>query len=148
MKEETIRKHLRAALEEVVSAEKENLHNFYDKSDADIADRIKIMEPIITSLNLLKAEVGVVEGLDISPAPHGHMVTVGLNASASRTSLSISTNIGNTKFQVEERHYYSFSAESSEEHHEYSSAEEVMKLVVELVGKHIASNQVLSERKK
>lgn len=147
MTEETIRKHLRAALEEVVSAEKEHLHDFYGKSDVDIADRIKMMEPIITSLNMLRAEVGGVEGLDISPAPHGNMATVGINASASRTSLSISTNIGNTKYQVEERHYYSFSAESSEEHHEYSSAEEVMKLVVEVVGKHIASNQVLSERR-
>ncbi|GIL05788.1 MAG: hypothetical protein BroJett031_23080 [Betaproteobacteria bacterium] len=148
MSDDAIRRHLRAALEEVVSAEKARLHQFYDKSDADIAGRIRMMEPIIASLNALKAEAGEVKGLKISPAPHGHMATIDLDASASRTSLSISTNLGNSKFQVEEHRYYLFSSENFDEHHEYSSAEDVLKLVVDAVGKHIASNQVLSERKK
>lgn len=148
MSDGTIRKYLRAALEEVMSAEKARLHQFYDRSDADIAARISMMEPVIAALNALKVEVGEVKGLNISPATHGHMVAIELDASASRTSLSVSTNIGNSKFQVEEHRHYSFSSENFDEHHEYSSAEDVLKLVIDAVGKHIASNQVLDERKK
>lgn len=148
MSEESVRKHLRAALEEVLSTEKARLHKLYDESDADIAGRIKMMGPVVEALNSLKGEVGDVEGLEIFPAPHGHMVTIGLDSSASRQSLSISTNIGNAKFQVQEHLYYTFSSDSFDKLHEFSSTEDVLKLVVDAVGKHIASNQVLNERKK
>lgn len=148
MAQESIRKHLRAALDEVLSAEKARLHKLYDESDADIAVRVKMMGPIIEALNSLKQEVGSVEGLEISPAPHGHMATVRLKSSASQQSLSISTNIGNSQFQIEEHLYYTFSSDSFEKRHEFTSAEDVLTLVVDAVGKHIASNQVLSERKK
>lgn len=148
MAQESIRKHLRAALDEVLSAEKARLHKLYDESDADIAVRVKMMGPIIEALNSLKQEVGSVEGLEISPAPHGHMARVRLKSSASQQSLSISTNIGNSQFQIEEHLYYTFSSDSFEKRHEFTSAEDVLTLVVDAVGKHIASNQVLSERKK
>ena len=87
MAQESIRKHLRAALDEVLSVEKARLHKLYDESDADIAVRVKMMGPIIEALNSLNQEVGSVEGLEISPAPHGHMATVRLKSSASQQSL-------------------------------------------------------------
>lgn len=147
MSDDTIRRHLRAALEEVVSAEKARLHKLYDELDADIASRARTMEPVIAALNALKAEVGEIEGLEISPSPPGRMATIDLNASDSHTSFSISPDIGNSRFLVEIQHV-AFSSEDFDEHHEYSSAEDVLKLVVDAVGKHIASSQILGERKR
>ena len=113
MSEDSIRRHLRAALEEVVSAEKLHLHKLYDDSDADVAGRIRMMDPVIKALNYLKAEVGEVKGIEISPAPHGHMAIIRLKGISSYQSFSISTNSGNSRFQVEEHRSYSFSSNCS-----------------------------------
>ena len=147
MSEEMIRKHLRSALNEVLSTEKSRFHKFYDESDADIAARIKMMAPVHEALKALKVEAGDVNGLNISPAPHGHMATVKMKSSGSTQRLSISTSIGNSHFTIEEYLDYVFSAESFEKSYKLASAEDVLKLIVEAVGKHIAADQVLRERK-
>lgn len=149
MSEEMIQKHLRAALDEVLSAEKSRLHKFYDQGDARLAAQIEMMSPLIEALKALSAEVGEVTGLNISSAAHGHMATVELQSSGSRTSLSISTNFTNSGFTVEETAYYEFPhADCVERKYEFASADEALKLIVEAVGKHIAFDQVLRERAK
>ncbi|MEX2197436.1 MAG: hypothetical protein WD886_01390 [Burkholderiales bacterium] len=149
MPEEIVQKHLRAALDEVVATEKSRLHEFYDQGDARRAASIKMMSPMIEALKALKTEVSEVTGVSISPAPYGHMASVELQSPGSRESLSISTNFGNTCFTVAETTYYEFPhASIVEKTHEFASADEVLKLVVEAVGKHIALGQVLQERGK
>src|SRR5262249_50628027 len=148
MSEKSIRGHLRAALQEVISAEKTLLHRLYDNIDAHTVGCIKMMEPVISALNFLKVEVGEVEGLEISVAPHGHMATIRLKSFPSGRTLSISTTNDNSKFEVDESHHDTLFAEKVYERHEYSTAEDVLRLVLDAVGKHIASNQVLCERKK
>ncbi len=145
---DSVRKHLRAALDEIISSEKKRLHDFYDESDASIARRVELMRPVITALAALRSEVGEVKGLTISTANHGHMATIGLKGGASDHTLSISTAYDNTQFQIEERTYNSFDDETDEKLHNLATADEVLERVLEAVGKHVASTQVLHERHK
>ena len=148
MSNDSMRKHLRAALNEIISPEKVRLHEFYDKSDAKISKRIELMRPVIEALHALRAEIREVKGLSIRPASHGHMATVELNASASNQTLSISTTHDNTQFAIEERISYSFDSETKETEHRLSTANEVLEYVVVAVGKFVASSEVLHERRK
>jgi len=149
MTDVSIREHLRAALEETIAQEKKRLHDIYDKSDADIAARIEMMRPLVSSLMALDLEIGKVEGVEIRPAPHGHMATVRLQSSTLDQTFSISTTSGNQSFEVEERSYYKFGdRDTFEQRHSYPSADQVLALVVDAIGKHIAQQRVLSERQK
>lgn len=143
-----VRGHLRAALDEIVAHEKKRLHELYDKNDADIAERINKMHPLIAALKTLKTEIGNVEGIEINPAPHGDVASVEVNSSTLR-SYSISTNIGNTCFVVEERSCDIFQDfDSVEKRHEFQTSDLVLELVVDAIGKHVAQQQALTERKK
>lgn len=148
MTSDSIRMHLRAALDEVISSEKKRLHEFYDKGDANIARRIERMRPFMEALAGLRDEVGDVKGLSISLATHGHMATIDLNESASRKTLSISTTHDNAQFEVQERTYHSFDAETHQATHRLSSVAEALEYVVAAVGKHVASSEVFAERKR
>jgi len=149
MSTDGVRKHLRAGLDEIVERERKQLHDFYDKHDADIAGRIEKMSPLIESLHSLKNEIGKVDGIDISPAPHGHMATVYVNSSTQQQAYSISTDIGNTCFKVEERRSYNFGdCDVIEKTHRFESPDLALNLIVDAIGKHIAQHQVLAERKK
>ncbi len=64
----------------------------------------------------------------------------------SRRSLSISTNHDNGKFEVEERRYYSFNAEDFDIKHLLDTTEEVMEVVLDVVGTYIASREVIGKR--
>jgi hypothetical protein len=141
MAQEDVRKHLRAALDAVVSAEKARIHSVYNKSD----NSDMMMVPVIAALDSLKQEVGNVEGLEVTFAPHGHMATVTLKTSFSQRCLSISRNMWTSRFQVEDRR--DFLSDSDSECHEFSSVEDILKLVVDAVGKHIALIEASGERR-
>jgi hypothetical protein len=141
MSEETIRKHLRAALDEILIAEESRLHKFYDDRDIYRTDSIKMMDPLISMLNALKAEIANYAELEISEMTQTYhsthlfedqKITVILHG-AMRMPLSISTNRGRGVFYFEDS--------------ECSSVEDVLKLVLDVVGKHIASKQVINERR-
>ncbi len=66
MSSEEIRKHLRAAIDEVVNSEKKRLHDLFNESDGRASEAIEKMKPLIQSLNELKAEIGDIEGLAIN----------------------------------------------------------------------------------
>ena len=146
MSDDKIRSHLRKALDEVIKAEKERVSAILNEADANIADGIEKMKPLIQLLNALKNEVGEVEGLEISLAEKGHMAAVHAKTSVTYDSFSISTNYENTKYAIEE--FSSFSVDDSyrEEKYEYDTVEDVMAKVIDLVGKHIGSEQAQSDR--
>lgn len=146
MTQKNVAMHLRAALDEVVANEKERLHKLHNQMDADANGRIEMMRPIIEVLSSIKDEIGIIEGLDISPAAQGHMVSVKLQSRVSRHSFSASTNMGNSAFEVEERCSYTFTSDSDEKSHRFSKAEDVLALLINAVGKHVASHQVAGER--
>jgi hypothetical protein len=56
--------------------------------------------------------------------------------------------MGNSKFQVEVTARSRLDEHDFFELHEFSSAEDVLELVINDVGKHIGSNQVFTQRKK
>ena len=147
MSEEEIRSHLKSALASVVDAERNRVSAILNDSNAKIAEGIEKMKPLIALIRALKEEIGDVEGLEISPADHGHMAVVRAQTSVTTESLSVSTNYGNSAFLIEE--FSSFSVDNSwhEDRKEYSSAEDVMARVLEVIGKHIGSQQAQRGRK-
>ncbi len=150
MAEQEIRNYLRSALAAVVDAEQNRVSGILNDSKIRIAEGVEKMKPIITLLRALKEEVGEVEGLEISPADHGHMAVVSAETSVTTESLSISTNyetMEKSAFVIEE--FSSFSVDGSwhEDSKEYASAEDVMVRVLEVVGKHIGGQQAQQAHK-
>ena len=134
--------------DEIVSQEKRRLHELFDNQDAGIAERINKMRQLIGALNALKTEIGNVKGVEIKSAPNGAYASVEINTSI-RKSYSISTNIGNTCFVVEEHSYDIFGDfESKDQTHEFSNSDLVLQLVVNAIGNHVAQQQVFTERNK
>ena len=140
MSEERIRKHLRAALDEIVTTEKTKLHNFYDERDAYKAKSTQMMKHLIDALYALRSEVGqevVFELSEVSSKFHttdlfeDKKITVSL-VSPSIMPISVSTNYGRGSYYIDDL--------------EYSSVEDVLRPVLDAVGKCIASKHVLSER--
>jgi hypothetical protein len=149
MEDKNIRKHLIDALNEIIDSEKIKLHRFYDDNDADGAQQVTKMVPIIRALNILKDEIGEVEGLEISTAAYGHMAIIDIQDHVSSDYFKISTNIGNTKYEIERLSTFNIGDyEPVEEEIEFDDATDALKLVMEAIGKHIASKQVFSERGK
>jgi hypothetical protein len=141
MSEQEIRNHLRSALAAVVEAEQNRVSAILNDSKIKIAKGIEMMKPLITLIRALKEEVGEVEGLVISTAEHGHMATVRAQTSVTTESLSIKTNYGNSAFVIEEFSSFSIDNSCREDSKEYSSAEDAMARVLEVVGKHIGGQQ-------
>lgn len=139
MEENNIRKHLRAALTEVIALEKTRLHQIYDESDAAIQQGVKKMVPIIHALNALKDKIGEVKGLKIDPAPHGHMATVWLENSVIDKHFTISTSVENYKYTVKTYSWFFKDDEPTEKEYEYDDASDALKLVIDAIGKYIAS---------
>lgn len=147
MSEEEIRNHLKSALAAVVDTERNRVSAILDDSNVKIAAGIVKMKPIIALIRTLKEEVGEVEGLEISPADHGHMAVIRAQTSVATESLSVSTNYGNSAFVIEEFSSSSVDNSWDEDRKEYPSAEDVMARVLEVVGKHMGAQQAHSVRK-
>lgn len=147
MSSEDVRKHLRAAIDEVVNSEKKRLHDLFDESDARASEEIEKMKPLILSLNELKTEIGDIEGVTINTYEHGS-ARVEIKSTCSRKSFSISTSIDNTGFVVEEFSSFvgGYIDEATEKTHNLRSPTRVLNLVVKAIGEHIASGQVFTER--
>lgn len=147
MSSENVRKHLRAAIEEVVNSEKKRLHALFDRSDVHASEGIEKMKPLIQSLNELKAEIGDVEGVTINTYEHGS-ARVEIKSTCSRKSYSISTSIDNTCFMVEEFSSFvgGYIDNVTEKTHRLQSPTRVLNLIVKAIGEHIASKQVFAER--
>ena len=147
MLDDPIRAHLRAALDALVADEKVKLHAHYDANDAKMAERVNRLSPLLQLLGTLRVELHESPGVEISIAPHGHMATVDLKAGASHHTLSLATTYDNSAFLLNEHVVYSFDAESTERIHTFSTPDDVMRFILGEVGKHIASHEVLRERK-
>lgn len=112
MSNEQIRKHLRAALNEIIAKERQKAEKSYEDADKIVLESKQKMKPLLDTLNVLKIEVGDIEGLEIKIAEQGHMARVisefRNNPGLTKDSLTISTNEYNTAFLVEQRHYDSY----------------------------------------
>lgn len=148
MSEETIRHHLRAALDEVVSDEKASPRQKFAEEDAKSAARAEMLRPVIEVLESLKEEIGVHEWLDISLESYRATIELSKRSSTSSHCLEISTNEDNSAFEITGKYWCDIPDYCSVKYHEFSSPEEALKLVVDAVGKGIALQQVVTERLK
>jgi hypothetical protein len=146
MSEENIRSHLRAALNEVVSAEEALLREKFEEQDAISASREMIMKPVIQALESFKAEVGAFDWLEISLEAQCATIELMKTSSTSSHSFEISANAENAAFDVAEKYWCDIPDYCSVKDYEFSSAEEVLKFVVEALGKRIALQHVTIER--
>ncbi|MCH7821786.1 MAG: hypothetical protein IIA07_07190 [Proteobacteria bacterium] len=147
MSDENIKKHLRAALAEAIDVEKAKVQEMLDDTEKRVADGVTMMAPLIKLIEALRDEIGEVEGLMIRPSIHGHIASVTVRDSASSHRLSISTDLNNEKYAIEETISFSFAPERSETTHKYDTADQAMQHIVKVVGKHIGSAEAHQERK-
>jgi hypothetical protein len=149
MADDEIQQNIRNALSAIIAGEKQTLHSQYNKSDEEHRQRVAKLKPVMATLQAIKDEVKEHPEIEISISPHGHMATVSLKKHDHR--FSISTNYGfseaaNEYFTVEEYQYFDFSGDSSEKAHRLKTEDEVIRLVLEAIGKHIALKQAVDER--
>lgn len=143
MEEEGIRAHLRAALDEVIAKEKRQVSDALRDLDNKLLEQKEMLVPLISALRELENEVGVVEGLSISPAPPGHQIIIKTHTTVSDDSYVLSTTHDNREFEV--RHSSNFVGNYSENRKIFRSAEELLQFAVEVVGKHIGAAQAHGE---
>jgi hypothetical protein len=141
------RQNIRAALDAAVSDEKARIKKILDESEVKFARSTKAMEPVIAALESLKLEVGEVEGLEITTSHHGYSATVRLKSSWSERSFEISPSSDNRQFDIKE-YDSSHEPDYQEKYHSCATRDDVLKIAIDAIGKHIASKQIATERKK
>jgi hypothetical protein len=150
MSEETVRNHIRAALEAIVATKKAELHAFRDASEAMNKSADEMMAPIIVALKEMQDKVAPIVRcqIEIEDAIYGHRAAVyfGMRSGElAEHSVKIQSGGRDTRFQVDVFRV-GFNAGGIKEYY-FDSAEDVVNFVLEAAGEHVASRQVLLERK-
>jgi hypothetical protein len=147
--EESIRRHVQAALQEAISEEATRVSELFRAADAAHVKRVEMLRPLLKTLEILKVDVAGEEGVEISIAPAGHMASIALTSSSSNQRFSLSTSSDNSTFEIEEYASYSFSSDGPHERrHRFAEASEALSMLVKAVGTHIGSGRVVRERSK
>ncbi len=94
---------------------------------------------LLTALAEVQRQVADYDNIEIFVAPHGHMAV----AKVDNRRFSISTNLENTRFEIEEDYYSYGSGENQQFFYHYENDEEVLRLVMDAVGKYIALQRVI-----
>jgi hypothetical protein len=140
--DESIRQHLRSALDAIVSRETDRLRDEVGGTDARVAGRVRAMRPLIEALKLLSDETGEVGGLTIHAMTQGQSARIELvGATGACCCLAISTDAENRRFEIEEKQYFPLSGDCASYIHYFDAAEEVLRFTLEMIGTHIASRQ-------
>ena len=141
MSDQEIRENIRSALAAIVNNERDRVSTVLNSSKSRMDKGIEKLKPVLALLQVLKDEVGEIDGLEINIADHGHMATVRAETSVSFEMTTISTNYENTAFSIEEYSSFSFDNSTYNNKKEFYSAEDVVAQVMAVVGKHIGSQQ-------
>jgi hypothetical protein len=145
--DESIRRHLRSALDAIVSREQDQRRAEVGGTDARIAGRIRAMHPVIEALRALSDETGDIADLTIGAASQGQTAHVEMvESGGARHSLAISTDAENRRFEVEENQYFPLSGDRASYIHWFESSEDLLRFVLEMIGTQIASRQALAEK--
>ena len=159
MNNEDVRSNLRAALNAVIVREKGRLNSLYDAADDEQKARVEMLSPVLGVLRELQQETAGHEGVYFLMAPAGHSAIVSVKNPISSTSVTISTNYGyvkgghkvagNTHFTVEVNSFNCFVGGVTEsQHYQFDEPEEVLGVVVDMLGRHRAQLEVLKERQR
>jgi len=144
--DESIRQHLRSALDAIVSRQTDRLCEEVGDTDAHAAGRVRAMRPLVEALKVLADETGDVGGLTIHAMTQGQSARIELvGAAGACCCLAICTDAENRRFEVEEKQYFPLSGDCASYVYCYDTAEEVLRFALEVLGTHIASRKTLPE---
>jgi hypothetical protein len=141
--EQSIRQHLRSALDAIVAREQARLRDATGGADTRESARIRTMRPLVEALRTVANDTGGVDGLSIQVAPDGGRAGIEmLEAGGSRRALAISTDAACSRFEVEEAQYFPLSGDRVSYLHCFDAPEDVLHFALEMIGTHIASRRV------
>ena len=132
----------RRILDDIVKREVGELEQGIRRLESNVARDVETMAPVVKLLNELKADIGEVDGVKISPAAAGHMATV----TGGNVTLRVFPGGNRSAFEVEERDTNSYLDEPFEKTHQFENEEQVMNLVLAVVGRQIARERVRENR--
>lgn len=132
-----------AALNAIVERESAGYQSQFDESAARLVVQVAKLKPLLTALEEVKQQVTGFDKIEVFVSPHGHMASVKVD----NRRFSISTDMKNEKFTVEETYWSHASGENQELFYSYDSAEEVLRAVMDCIGKFIALQRVIEQRR-
>jgi len=130
-------------LHSIVEQESDRYRVHFDASDARLVVQKQKLARLLTALGEVARQVAAYAKIEIFAAPHGHMAT----AKVDNRRFSISTNLENTRFEIEENYYSYEAGENQQSFYHYETDEEVLRLVMDAVGKYIALQRVIEQRR-
>mgnify|MGYP005621913559 CR=1 FL=1 len=133
---DTTRKTLAELLNAIASEEKENSLNALNNMNELNKSSIEMLAPLKTALEGLRLETESFRGLSITTEPS---ILIKLETASSGTRFEVSTSRYNTCFTV--NYWHSFEDESEQEYNSYQTADEVLEILIESIGKHIGQQQ-------
>ncbi len=144
--DESIRQHLRSALDAIVSRETDRLCEEMGGTEARAAGRVRAMRPLVDALKLLAHKTGDVGGLTIHAMTQGQSARIEwVEAAGACCCLAICADAENRHFEVEEKQYFPLSGDCASYIYCYDTAEEVLRFAFEVLGTHIASRKAVTE---
>jgi hypothetical protein len=144
--DESIRQHLRSALDAIVSRETDRLPDEVGGTDVRVGRCVRAMRPVIEALKLLSDEIGDVGGLTIHAMTQDRSARIELvGAAGACCCLAICTDLESRRFEVEEKQYFPLSGDCASYIYRFDTAEEVLRFALEVIGTHIASRQTRIE---
>lgn len=150
MSEESIRQHLRAALDAIVSREREREpERAGDAGGAGVLASacIRTMRPLVEALSAVASETRGIGGLVIrAEADSGKAEVEFTDNGRSRRTLALSSDVASNRFEVEETQYFPLSGDRASYLHCFDMPEDALHFVLGMIGSHIASRQELPEK--
>lgn len=135
--------NIAAALNAIVEQESAKYGQQFDESAARLVVQKEKLKPLLTALEEVKRQVAAFPKIEVNVSPHGHMAWVKVG----ERRYSISTDLANAKFTTEENYWSESGGRNVEFFNSYESAEDVLRLVMESIGKHIALQRVIEQRR-
>ena len=147
MSEQSIRQHLRAALDEIVLREQARLGDAAAGADALASARIRTMQPLVEALSSVASETRDVGGLVIRAAPDSGQARIEMtDERRSCRTLALSSDATSNRFEIEETQYFPLSGDRVSYLHCFDTPEDALHFVLGTIGSHIASRQALPEK--
>lgn len=145
MSTDDVRAHIRAALAAIVGPEEAKLKRTFAARDDLIQQQVEKMQPVLSLLRALASEVGPTPSVRVDIPSIEHMATV----KAGSTTISISRTFLNALYQVDTHDQGPMTPDGyvpTETSASYGTAEEVMAVVLPIVGKEVALQKVITAR--